>query len=224
MDLWAMSLAAFRGSSTSNGKAVETRMIKSVKLVIRVADRAKPLRTFVFFDIGYGERYEATNPIAAPAIGKAGHFHALLQQVIEDRERSSPAVAGTTFASNLITTIIAAIGLLVAGAAFPIRADAYDLGKALAGTTETKLTSAKPLDQVERCIFLSDLAAPPIAYCSPDGRPSLIHGGRSQPIFVFELLRTPKRDGRDRLAGQEIRPSNKALSVTSTPVSSSREA
>lgn len=179
------------GSSTSNGKAVETRKIKSVKLVIRVADRAKPLRTFIFFDIGYGEGYEATSPIVAPAIKKAGHFHALLQQVIEDRERSSPAVAGAAFASNPTTAIIAAMGLLLAGAAFPIRADAYDLGKALAGTAETKLASAKPLDQVERCIFISDLAAPPIAYRSPDGTRSLIHGGRSQPIFVFELLRSP---------------------------------
>jgi len=93
--------------------------------------------------------------------------------------------------SNAITTIIAAMGLLIAGAAFPIHADAYDLGKALARTAEMKLTSVKPLNQVERCIFLSDLAAPPIAYRSPDGMRSLIHGGHSQPIFVSELLRTP---------------------------------
>ncbi|MES3091904.1 hypothetical protein O6027_12010 [Sphingomonas aerolata] len=75
------------GSSTSKGKSVETRKIKSVKLVIRVADRAKPLRTFVFFDIGYGEGYDATSLIVAPAIEQADHFHALLQRVIEDRER-----------------------------------------------------------------------------------------------------------------------------------------
>lgn len=97
-------------------------------------------------------------------------------------------MAGAAFASNPTTAIIAAIGLLLVGAALPIRADAYDLGKALAGTAETKLSSAKPLDQVERCIFVSDLAAPPIAYRSPDGTRSLLHGGRGQPIFAFELL------------------------------------
>lgn len=86
--------------------------------------------------------------------------------------------------------IIAVVGLLLEGVAFPNRADAYDLGKALAGTPEAKLTSTKPVDQVERCIFISDLAAPPIAYRSPDGTRSLIHGGRSQPIFAFELLRS----------------------------------
>jgi hypothetical protein len=71
-------------SSTSRGKAVETRTIKSVKLIIRVADRTKPLRTFVFFDIGYGDGYEATSPIVAPEIEKARHFHALLSQAIEE--------------------------------------------------------------------------------------------------------------------------------------------
>jgi len=178
------------GGSTARGKAVETRKVKAVKLVIRVADRVKPLRTFVFYEIGYGEGYEATSPIVAPAIEKASHYHALLQQVIEDRELSTPAAASVASASTATGVVIAVVGLLLAGAAFPNRADAYDLGKALVGSPEAKLLSTKPLDQVERCVFLSDLAAPPIAYRSSDGTRSLIHGGRSQPIFVFELLRS----------------------------------
>lgn len=179
------------GSSTSRARAVETRKVKAVKLVIRVADRVEPLRTFVFYDIGYGEGYEATSPIVAPAIEKASHYHALLQQVIEDRECSTVAVASVAPASTATGVIIAVFGLLLAGAAFPNRADAYDLSRALAGSPEAKLVSAKPLEQVERCVFISDLAAPPIAYRSSDGTRSLIHGGRSQPIFVFELLRSP---------------------------------
>jgi hypothetical protein len=100
-------------------------------------------------------------------------------------------VLGATFASKPITAIITAMGLCLAGAAFPSRADAYDLGKAPAGTAEAKFTSAKLLDHVDCCIFISDLAARLIAYRSPDGARSLIYGGHSQPIFVFGLFRSP---------------------------------
>ncbi len=180
------------GSTTATSKAIEARKIKSVRLVIRVADRETPLRTVVFCDHSYGDGFEATGPIIAPAVERAAHYHALLRQIIEDRQLQGGI--GRSVADRPVTgTAGAAVGLLmlVASLSFPTRADAYDLGKALAGAPEAKLASTKPLDQVERCIFLSDLAAPPIAYRSPDGTRSLIHGGRSQPIFVFELLRSP---------------------------------
>ena len=80
------------GGSTSKGKSVETRKIKSVKLIIRVADRTQPLRTFVFFDIGFGDGYEADSAIVAPELAKANHFHALLTQVIQDRPAAWTAV------------------------------------------------------------------------------------------------------------------------------------
>jgi hypothetical protein len=80
------------GGSISKGKSVETRKIKSVKLVIRVADRTQPLRTFVFFDIGFGDGYDADSAIVAPEIEKANHFHALLTQVIEDRSAVPTAI------------------------------------------------------------------------------------------------------------------------------------
>jgi hypothetical protein len=83
------------GSSTSQGKAVETRNIKSVKLVVRVADRTKPVRTFTFLDMSYGEGYPADNPIIAPAIERASHFHALLSGVIEDRQTGATVPATT---------------------------------------------------------------------------------------------------------------------------------
>lgn len=73
------------GGSTSKAKAVETRIIKSVKVIVRVADRVKPIHTFVFYDSGFGGGYEADSPLVAPEITKANHFHALLTQVIEDR-------------------------------------------------------------------------------------------------------------------------------------------
>jgi hypothetical protein len=78
-------LGGLSGGATAKGKSVETRKIKSVKLVVRIADRVKPLHTFVFFDSGYGEGFEADNLMVAPEIEKANHFHALLTQVIEDR-------------------------------------------------------------------------------------------------------------------------------------------
>ncbi len=73
------------GGSTSKGKAVEVRKIKSVKLAVRIADRTKPLRTFVFFDGGLGDGYEADSLLVAPSIDKANHFHALLTGSIEER-------------------------------------------------------------------------------------------------------------------------------------------
>ncbi len=82
------------GGATSKGKSVETRKIKSVKLVVRIADREKPLRTFVFYDSGFGEGYEADSLIVAPQIKKANHFHALLTQVIEDRAAALATTAG----------------------------------------------------------------------------------------------------------------------------------
>lgn len=82
------------GGATSKGKSIETRKIKSVKLVVRIADRAKPLRAFVFYDSGFGEGYEADSFIVAPEIEKANHFHALLTQVIEDRAAAPATTAG----------------------------------------------------------------------------------------------------------------------------------
>ncbi|KQU49769.1 hypothetical protein ASG67_11760 [Sphingomonas sp. Leaf339] len=51
------------GSSTTTGTAIGERKINTVKLVVRVADRAAPLRKYSFYDAGYGEGYSAANPI-----------------------------------------------------------------------------------------------------------------------------------------------------------------
>ena len=66
------------GSSTTTGTAIGERKIKTVTLVIRVADHVAPLRRFAFYDAGYGEGYPASNPIVKPSIEKCAHFHALL--------------------------------------------------------------------------------------------------------------------------------------------------
>jgi hypothetical protein len=73
------------GSSTTTGRSIEKRKIKSVLLKLRVADRVAPLRAFAFFDPGYGEGHEADSPLVRPALERAAHYHALLTQVIEDR-------------------------------------------------------------------------------------------------------------------------------------------
>jgi hypothetical protein len=73
------------GSSTTTGTAIGERKIKTVKLVVRIADRAVPLRRFTFYDAGYGEGYPASNPMVQSSIEKCAHFHALLTQVIEER-------------------------------------------------------------------------------------------------------------------------------------------
>jgi hypothetical protein len=77
------------GSSTTTGTAIGERKIKTVRLVIRVADRVSPLRKFTFYDAGYGEGYPASNPIVQPSIEKCAHFHALLVQVIEDQRNNA---------------------------------------------------------------------------------------------------------------------------------------
>lgn len=73
------------GNTTATGKAIETKKLKSMKMVIRVADRITPLHEFVFFDYGFGDGYAASNPIIAPALKQAAHYDALLKQVIEDQ-------------------------------------------------------------------------------------------------------------------------------------------
>jgi hypothetical protein len=73
------------GSTTATAKAVETKKLKSMKMVIRVADRATPLHKFVFFDYGFGDGYAASHPIIAPALERAAHYDALLKQVIGDQ-------------------------------------------------------------------------------------------------------------------------------------------
>lgn len=77
-------LGGLSGSSTTTGRSVETRKIKSIKLVIRVSDRKAPVRTFAFHDAGYAEGSEAT--ALKDQIEKAAHFHALLTTMIEDRD------------------------------------------------------------------------------------------------------------------------------------------
>lgn len=88
------------GGSTTTGKAVGQRKIKSVKLVIRVADRIAPLRTHVFFDHPHGEGYEATHPLLQPMLEKAAHYHALLAGVIEDRVSGSVAASASSMQSG----------------------------------------------------------------------------------------------------------------------------
>lgn len=77
-------LGGLSASSTTTGRSVETRKIKSIKLVIRVSDRKAPVRTFAFHDAGYAEGSEAT--VLKDQIKKAAHFHALLTNMIEDRD------------------------------------------------------------------------------------------------------------------------------------------
>ncbi|WP_019515642.1 hypothetical protein [Sphingomonas sp. Mn802worker] len=88
------------GGSTTTGKAVGQRKIKSVKLVIRVADRVAPLRTHVFFDHPHGEGYEAIHPMLQPELEKAAHYHALLTGVIEDRVSGSAATSAAPIQSG----------------------------------------------------------------------------------------------------------------------------
>jgi hypothetical protein len=82
------------GSSTTQGTAIGERKIKTVKLVVRVADRTAPLRRFTFHDAGYGEGYPASNPVVQPSIEKCAHFHALLTQIIEERHENTKLQQG----------------------------------------------------------------------------------------------------------------------------------
>jgi len=90
-------LGGLSGSSTTTGRSVETRKIKSIKLVIRVSDRKAPVRTFAFHDAGYAEGSDAT--VLKDQIEKAAHFHALLTNMIEDRDNVAVNLPGRGSAS-----------------------------------------------------------------------------------------------------------------------------
>lgn len=85
-----LMIGGLSGSTTSTGRAVEQKKIKSVKMVLRVADRVQPIRSFVFFHT-HGEGFDAD--IVKPFLGKAAHFHALLMNMMEDRDAVMPLAA-----------------------------------------------------------------------------------------------------------------------------------
>lgn len=74
-------LGGLSGKSTTTGQATEERYIRSIKLVIRTADRAAPLRDIEFYK-GSGNGVPAR--YLTEYLKKAAHFHALLMGAIED--------------------------------------------------------------------------------------------------------------------------------------------
>lgn len=85
-----MIVGGLSGGSTSKAKGIGRKQICLVRLIVRVRDRANPVRSITLYEDKYGEGDEADGPFAGPAITAAQRFHALLTQIVEDEATQRP--------------------------------------------------------------------------------------------------------------------------------------